>query len=355
MSNKTNNTRIRLNSLALSAAIISFVASIGNSVYAQEVSKNQYAGTGVYEAVIADKDGTIYVTSAGSRNEPGGAIYKLHPGDLSIIDSIPLRETPPFGIALNNKTNTLYTSNTRTNSVSAVDAKTGKVLAKISNGQEKSHTRELIVDEDKNLIYVSDVGDPSSIWVIDGKTNTYQYSLENIGKTTTGLALSKNNDKLYVTNMGTNEIGVIDLESRKLEKSFPSGGESPVNLVVDHKNDRLFVTNQGSGTVSVLDVASGELIKSIETGKGAIGIAYDAKLNRLYSANRQTGTTTVIDAKDYKVLADLPTGSHPNNVKVSKKTGAAYVVNKTKSARPVEGQPAPPTDTNGDTVTLILP
>ncbi|MCY4779597.1 YncE family protein [Sphingobacterium sp. UT-1RO-CII-1] len=314
---------------------------------AQEVVGSSAAGRGVYEAVFS-QDGHLYVTGAGSRTNPGGALYKIDPQSLAVLDSISLTKNPPYGIGINNKTQVVYTTNTRTNSVSAVDLKTGKLLATITHGGEKSHTREVIVDEDKNLVYISDVGEPSSIWVIDGKTHTFSHLIPNTGKTTTGMTFAGSTDKIYVTNMGENAVAVIDVNTKKVEKSFPSGGESPINIVSD--GDRLFVTNQKSGTLTVLD-KEGKLIKSIATGAGAIGVAYDAVKNRLYSANRQTGTTTVIDATSYEVLADLPTGSHPNHVKVNK-NGEAYVINKAKGGRPVEGQPVV-VDTNGDTVTRI--
>lgn len=317
--------------------------------YGQKVIKSSHAGAGVYEAVINSNDGHIYVTSAGSRTKPGGAIYKINPTDLAIVDSILLKENPPFGIGINNKTQTVYTSNTRTNSVSAVDLKTGKLLATIKNGAEESHTREVLVDEDNNLIYVTDVGDPSNIWVIDGKSNTYSHALPNLGKTATGMTFLKGTDKIYVTVIGENAVYVVDVKTKKVDHKFPSGGEAPVNITSD--GNKLFVTNQKSGTVTVLD-ADGKLIKSIPTGDGAIGVAYDKVNNRIYSANRQTGTTTVIDAKNYEVLADLPTGSFPNHVKVDAKTGEAFIINKAKGGRPVEGQPVV-VDKNGDTITKI--
>ncbi|WP_437921108.1 YncE family protein [Sphingobacterium sp. LRF_L2] len=329
--------------LAVSGLTLPFL-----SAEAQQVHKSSPAGKGVYEAAINAKDGHIYVTAAGSRTAPGGALYKIEPGSLSIVDSISLKENPPFGIAINNKTQVAYTSNTRTNSVSAIDLKSGKLLATITHGSEKSHTREVLVDEDNNLVYVSDVGDPSSIWVIDGKTNTFSHLIPDLGKTATGMTFLGKHDKLYVTVMGNNTVAVIDTKTRKIERSFDSGGEAPVNIVSDGK--RLFVTNQKSGTVTVLD-KEGKLLKSIAAGEGAIGIAYDPVKDRIYSANRQTGTTTVIDGKTYEVLADLATGSHPNHVKVDK-SGVAYVINKAKGGRPVEGQ-APTVDTNGDTVTQI--
>lgn len=333
--------------LALAFGLLGF----GQFVFAQEVKKSAPAGTGIYEAVINQADGHIFVSSAGSRNNPGGALYKIDPTTLAIVDSIPMKENPPFGLGINNKTQVVYTTNTRSNSVSAVDLKSKKVLATFNAGGEKSHTREVLVDEDNNMVYVTNVGDPSDIWVIDGKTNKVVRTIDNVGKTTTALAFNKKKDKLFATVMGTNEIAIIDIKSGQVEKSFASGGESPVNLVAD--GERLFVANQKSGTVTVLNAKTGELLKSIPTGAGAIGITYDKKSNRIYSANRQTGTTTVIDAKSYEVLADLTTGSHPNHVRVNPKTGVAYVINKTKGARPVEGQPAPAPDTNGDTISKI--
>lgn len=331
----------------LAFALLGLVVLGYTGASAQEVAGSAAAGRGVYEAVFSE-DGHLYVTGAGSRTNPGGALYKIDPQNLAILDSISLAENPPYGIGINNKTQVVYTTNTRTNSVSAVDLKTGKLLATITHGGEKSHTREVIVDEYNNLVYISDVGDPSSIWVIDGKTHTFSHLIPNTGKTTTGMTFAGSKDKIYVTNMGENAVAVIDVNSKKVEKSFPSGGESPINIVSD--GERLFVTNQKSGTLTVLD-KEGNLIKSIATGAGAIGVAYDAVKNRLYSANRQTGTTTVIDANSYEVLADLPTGSHPNHVKVNAE-GVAYVINKTKGGRPVEGQPVV-VDTNGDTVTRI--
>ena len=343
--------------------LFTFVGMLGglisttNHVTAQEVVKSSPAGTGIYEGAINEGDGYLYITSVGGKNNPGGALYKIDLGDLSIVDSILLKENPPFGLAINSKTQVAYTSNTRTNSVSAVDLKTGKVISTFNDGTEKSHTRELLVDEENNLVYVTNVGDPSDIWVIDGTTNKLSHVIPDLGKTSTGMTFVNGKDKLYVTVMGENAIAVVDTKSRKVEKTFPSGGESPVNIVSD--GVLLFVSNQKSGTVTVLD-RDGKLIKSIETGAGAIGIAYDPVKRRIYSANRGTGTTTVIDAQTYMVLADLSTGSAPNHVKVDK-AGVAYVLNKTKAQRrqPQQAgeqnvpQTAPTPDINGDTVTKI--
>lgn len=347
--------------------LIVCIAAPFSSIAQKSEKTARVGGAGVYELAVSESTGAVYVAAAGSRTAPGGRIYKLDPKTLAVTDSIDANDAPPFGVGINDKTQTLYTSNTRTNSVSAIDLKSGKVAAIINNGQEKSHTREVVVDEARNRVYVSDVGEGSSVWVIDGNTNKYLYSIENTGKTTTGLAIDSEKRVLYVTNMGTNEIGVIDLEARKLVKSYSAHGERPVNLVLDQPTGRLFVVDQGTNEVNVIKAESGELIRKIPAGKGALGIKMDPVRKRVYTANRQDGTVTVIDADSYKVLTTLEAGSAPNTVVVNTKTGAAYVTNKTKPMQRPQGggqqaqggqrqaPAAPAPDPLGDTVTLILP
>lgn len=317
---------------------------------AQSVKKSARAGTGVYEIAVNETDGFLYVSGIGTRKDPKGGIMKIDPKTLEIVDSIMLPDVQPFGLAVNSKTQIAYTSNTVGNGVSAVDLKTKKILANINSGAEKSHTRELIIDEDKNLIYVSNVADNSNIWVIDGKTNTFLYEITDLGKTVTGMAFSPSKDKIYITILGENKIGVVDIASRKMETTFESGGEGSINIVTDAIGERLFVTNRKTHSLTVLS-NDGALLKIIPTGEGAIGIAYDAAKDRIIVANRDAGTTTFIDGKSYEVVKDLQTGTHPNNVKVTK-NGTIFVLNKAKSGKRGDTTPPPP-DENGDTITMI--
>lgn len=346
---KFNRSIIKVGALAIIAA-----AAIGVS-HAQTLSKTAKVGKGIYEIVTDHKDGAVYVASIGQQGNPGPFIYKLNPQTLAITDSIALGEVPGFGLGINQKTRTLYTTNTRSNSVHAIDIKTGKLLATVSNGAEKSHTREIVADEKNNKVYVSDVGEPSSIWVIDGKTNQYLYSLENAGKTATGLAIDSKKGLLYVTAMGDNEVLVYDTKTREKVKSFPSGSESPINVAFDQKGGRLFVTDSKNSILTVLKASSGELLGKIEVGENPIGVNFDAKRNRIYTANRQGKSLTVIDGSNYTVIKNIQTDGLSNTVAVNPKTGAAYVTNKQVGTRVREGQAPPAPLPNGDTVSLILP
>lgn len=337
------------------ALSLAATACIGFSVQSQTLSKTAKVGKGIYEIVVDQHDGAVYVASVGQQGNPGPYIYKLDPTTLVVTDSIAVGEAAGFGLGINQKTRTLYTTNTRSNSVHAIDLKTGKLLATITNGAAESHTREVVVDEKTNTVYVSDVGDPSTVWVIDGKTNTYLHSLENAGKTATGLAVDSKKGLLYVTAMGDNEVLVYNTKTREKVKSFPSGSESPINIAFDQKGDRLFITDSKNSVLTVLNATSGELLQKINVGENPIGVNYDPKLNRIYTANRQGKSVTVIDGSTYAVIKQLPTDGLSNTVAVNPKTGAAYVTNKQVGTRVREGQTPPPPLPNGDTVGLITP
>jgi 40-residue YVTN family beta-propeller repeat len=319
-------------------------------VFAQSgvVKSAKVEAKGLYEIVFNETENAVYVASAGARGQGQGKVLKLDPKTLAVTGAIDVAAEPPYGMGLNQTTQTLYTTNTVTGSVSAIDLKTKKPTYIRKEG-EKPHFRAVVVDEGADLAYVSIVAENSSVWVIDGAKKELSHVIENVGRTATGMALDAPAKRLYVTAMGENAVHVIDLAEKKVVARYPAGGERPVNLVRNAKAGRLFVACQGSGDVTVLEAATGKLLKTIQTGKGALGVGYDPGKSRLYVANRGDGTVTVINADTYAVLAIHKTGTHPNTVAIDRRTGAAYVTNKAGRSQDGSDDPA------GDTVTLIAP
>lgn len=347
MKKTTNRNNLKW-SVLMAASICAMSAAT-----AQELVKTVPATKNVYELVV-DSDGkSIYVATPGDRSNPASKphVFVFDAQTLTKKDSIPMQHGPAFGIAINNKTQTLYLSNTVIDGVTAVALESGK-QTQIASGKEASHTREIIVDEEHNKIYVSDVvglKDPGRIWVIDGKTNTLERLIETGGSVTTGIALDKKRNQLYISNYGADEIAIIDLATDKVVKKYPAGGKQPTNLAYDEEGDRLFVTNQESADVTVLSPQDGKLLATVSTGKGVLGIRYDALKNKAYVANRMAGTVSIIDAETYKVIKDIPTGTHPNTVAIHSPSGRIFITNKAKMAK--KGEDA--TDPNGDTLSLI--
>lgn len=334
--------------LAMAALLVATAAPLaqGQAV----VAKSAKVHDGVYEIVISESTGNVYVASIGKRGEDTGTVTALDPQTLAVKRTIDVSAQAAFGLGINDKTQMLYTSNTRNGNVSAIDLKTGKTVAVIGDPAEpKAHTFKVLVDEPNNLVYVSIASKAGKIWVIDGKTNAIAHKIDS-GVTTVGMAIDPNTGKLYAANLGANEIIEVDPKTRQVTRRFAAGGERPTQMVIDAKTSRLFVTNQGTGDISILDTRTGSLIRTVKTGAQALGIGFNPNNNRIYVANRTAGTVTVVNAETYAVEADLPAGSLPNTVAINPKTNMTYVTNKAKTGP----RDAPPVDDpNGDTVTLI--
>lgn len=315
---------------------------------------------GIYQIVHNDETDSLYVAVTGG----DGSVVVLDDETLAVKGEIDVSEAPLFGLALNEETQVLYGTATREEQLVAVDLASGAIVSAVSHG-DNGHVREIAIDEDNNLIYVTVLGQrrgndpdapPSEVWVIDGKTNAMSHVISNPTQTATGVALNPDGGRIYVTDMNLHQIVAIDARSQEVVDTWPAGGESPMNVVYDEDGDRLFVANQGSGTLTVLDATSGELLKSVATGEGALGVAFNERANQIYVANRRAGTTSVVDGSSYEVLANLETGTFPQTIVVNEDDNLVYVTNKARGLpRNAPPDAEPVIDENGDTVVIIRP
>lgn len=259
----------------------------------------------------------------------------LDPRTLSVRSSIETGVRAAFGLAFNNRTQTLYTSNTTSNSVSAIDVRTGRTVATIGAPDGASaHVFRLLADEASNTIYVSLPETSSRIWVIDGASNKLRHEITNVGGRSTGLALDRARGRLFTCSVASSEIIEIDLATRQVVRRFPSGGLGTTHLALDAANHRMFASHQRSGTVTVVDLRTGAVLKTIATGAGALGLALDPEREFLYVTNRGADTVSVINVRTLAVVATLTGGALPNTVAVDSRNGDAYVTFKARPDSP---------------------
>ncbi|WP_337185626.1 YncE family protein [Phenylobacterium sp.] len=345
--------------LAVAAALFALPA-----LAAPTVEKSVKLAPGnLYEIVFNSADGDLYVAAVGPRSAGAPKIVRVDSANLASEAEFELDGVGLFGLGLNSRTQTLWGTATLAGSVSAIDLKTGKVVASVKAG-EKAHVREAIVDEQRDRIYVTVVGgladkaaeNPNQVWVIDGATRKLDRIITVPTGQLTGAALDATGERLFVTGMGAHEVLAIDLATDKVVGRWPAGGQRPTNIVYDPSTRRLFTANQGTGDMSVLDAATGDVVKVVKTGAGALSVALNPANGQVYVANRQAGTVTVIDSRTLEVLADLKTGTFPQTIAIDRKTGRVFVTNKARGLprNAPAGTPVPD-DPDGDTITLIRP
>lgn len=316
-----------------------------------KIENVQKLNSELYQLVYNPTNNSVYVAGPkkGFSKDADNFVYVLDAKDLSLKDSIAIGKYMPFGIALNNKTQTLYVGHSLQKAVSAIDIKSKKQTI-IPNDKEKAKIREIVVDEVRNKVYVSDHGNPS-IWEIDGKTNKLIKTIEQPGAYLLGLNVDAKRGKVYATDSQDMQgnVMVYNSESGKLESQFKTWSYCPLNIALDQVNNRIFVSQSNDNNVTVLDGNTGEIINKVYLGydSSPIGLVYDAKNNLVYTANRNKQQVAVIDAKSYKVIETVATEGLPNTISLDPVSGAIYVTNKEagKKGKPVA---------NGNTVMKIV-
>src|SRR5690606_1744581 len=305
---------------------------------------------------------SVLVAAAGMRGaENPGRVVELDAVTLQQRKEYDVSQAPFYGLGLNTRTQRLYGTATRSGSVEVLDLASGKIIASIG---ENAHTRQLVVDEANNTVYVSVVGSrnpnaetqvPRELWVIDGNSNVLSKRYE-IPGALAGLDVDVAGGRAFMTDLNANEVVVVDLKSGNVLNRWPTSGASSINVDYDAASNRLFVANQGSGTLSVLNAQNGELLAHVETGAGAHGVLFNAAGNQVYVANRQASTTTVVDGTSYQVVAQLETGTLPQSLTID--TAANIVFTNSKARGLPRNAPAdavPVVDENGDIVVRIRP
>jgi DNA-binding beta-propeller fold protein YncE len=345
------------------AAVLGF-GLVSQMALAQPVieATHKVAHGGIYELVYNPASNGVLVAAAGMRGaENPGRIVELDAVTLQQRKEYDVSSAPFYGLALNSRTQVLYGSATRSGSVEALDLASGKIIASIG---EDAHTRQLVVDEASNKVYVSVVGTrnpnaetqvPSELWVIDGNSNTLAQRFL-IAGALTGLAIDGEANRAYMTDMNSNEVLVVDLSNGDVVNRWPTGGESSINVAYDKASSRLFVAAQGSGTLTVLNSQTGELLAKVETGAGAHAVLFNAASNQIYVTNRQASTTTVVDGTTYDVIVNLESGTLPQSLTIDTNANIVFANAKARGLpRNAPADAVPVVDENGDTVVRIRP
>ncbi len=113
------------------------------------------------------------------------------------------------------------------------------------------------------------------------------------GEQPIGLLLNRKQDRLYVANAGSDTVSIIDTRSDKIVRTVllrPGGahalpGATPTGLALSRDEKRLFVTLADMSAVAVVDLPEGKLIGYIPVGWYPTAVAVSPDGKRLFVAN----------------------------------------------------------------------
>ena len=245
-------------------------------------------------------------------------ILFLFPPPISSVNTFNVG-TAVSSIAVNTNNNFVYVANTESNSISAIDGATDKVVSQIAVSGSPS---SVSVNPKTDTVYVAG---PKTITIINGSANKV-LSNKLVGIGPSFLAVNPISDTVYVADSTSNVTYVYDDLLDKVVSQIAVSG-SPSSVSVNPLSDKVYVANTGSNSIDVIDGVSNKVISQIALSGSPSSVSVNPSTNTVYVADSTSNVTYVIDGGSDKVVQSIAVGLTPSSVSVNPLTDKVYVSN----------------------------
>jgi YVTN family beta-propeller protein len=307
----------------------------------------------------------VYVVNSGA---PGsyGSLAIIDAARNAVAQTIPLRRQP-VAIDLDKAGAFAYVANAGSNSISVIDLKERREVARIGTGEQPDSAT--ISPDDKTLVVANRGG--NSVTIIDPTVRSVRAvftgcpgaadpvilpdsskafvtcsaghqvisiglarpdehpavpdrleTLMDVGRGPVNLALKPDGGELFVSNSLSDSISEVVTNTADVGGAYMMG-DDPVDGLVSRDNALLYVANQRSQYVAVYSVDDGKLIGSIRVGDGPSALAFSANGFLLFAVDSRSSDVAVVrtDVAVMRTASNplftlLPTGRDPNAIVV---------------------------------------
>ncbi|MFE9686714.1 YncE family protein [Streptomyces sp. NPDC006285] len=297
--------------------------SVGSAVTTAKLTK------GLYQSAYSERNNVLWVTAAVGRPPVTEShLLKVDPDTLAIEADVtpPVTDTATgaveavYGVAVDDEHNTVWTTNTRNNTVAVYSQRTGEHLATLP---DVAHAREIVVDERHDTVWASGFGDGTLV-AFDSKSLKEKERITVEGAGPTGLTVNDKTGALYAADLNNDRL--IELKRGSQTPRFITVGDGPISVALSKNGRTAYTADQTSGALSVIDLEKGVVTKSVATGAGALSVATDERSGDVLVVNRTDANVSRVDPRMGVVEETVTTGANPNHVEIT--DGTAYVVDK---------------------------
>jgi YVTN family beta-propeller protein len=288
------------------------------------------AASGAVLATIGLRDwGTDVAAGAHGR-----VFVPVRTGKLLIVETTPARvaaevglDGDPYAVAVTPDGRRAYVVDFLGQYVSVVDAATATAKTRIPIGtrQRPSLRPSAAASRDGTRVYVGDTARDHLVVISTDADEVSQDLFLDIHPA--GVASRADGRFVYVAGCrlvctdGT--LLEIDTSTYVITRRIPLAS-APTGLVLTPDGRRAYVTNGEEGTVSSIDIAS-QRVTTIPVGPEPIGIAMDDPGTLVYVTSFQAGMLYAISTADDRMVATAAIGKTPRAIAVSPDGTRAYV------------------------------
>ncbi len=274
--------------------------------------------------------GAVYVAESGTKKV---AVVSTSGNPTALTAEVSVGSTPVSLVGTPDSTR-LFSANKGDSTVSVIDTGTNAILAGSTPISVGGSPVYLTVNSNGTRVFsVNNTG--NNVSVIDPSTNTVVASLA-VGSAPTFAYFDAANNKLWVTNPGSNSVSVMNVDPNSTApitvtniplpagctpNSFVSSGSSPVSptITVLADGSRAYVAGTGCNSVIVINALSNTVAKTIPVGTAPVAIIASPDSTKVYTANNGSGNISAIQTSNDTVITTLsaPAGQSPIYASIS--------------------------------------
>jgi YVTN family beta-propeller protein len=125
-----------------------------------------------------------------------------------------------------------------------------------------------------------------------------------VGANPTGVAVTPDGARVYVTNYLSNNVSVISTATNTVVNTMPVGTR-PIAIAINSNGTSAYVPNDGDNAVSVINIAANAVAAAIPVQNNPRGVAISPMGRYVYVSNRISNTVSVIDALSNTVVSSV--------------------------------------------------
>lgn len=227
-------------------------------------------------------------------------LRKISSVSIACLGLIMLVQEPAFA----NTTGKVFVAGDGSGNVVVIDAHSNAVITNISTGVgTKPHN--LVHSADNQYVYVTLKG-TDQVAKINAVTNTVVDTFSSYGVAPVHLEVSPDGGSLYVVNQKDDEVVKINAATGALEATYSlanAGDNTSLNLIKPHDinigpDGKLWVTDELQNTISLIDTSLTGVFTTIGVGDRPIQVAFSVDGSQAFVTNYNDNTVSVLNVGD---------------------------------------------------------
>ena len=250
---------------------------ISNSVTLIETATNR-----VFATVPVGRDPVNLASSADAKFL---YVNNTDEGTVSVIDldrgehvrKISFRGTSrgsssgPYGIAVSSRRRRIYVTDINENVVVVLDPDVGTEISRIP---VVSQPRSLALSPDEKRLYVTGLSEGAGVSVVNTVADTVVATVDLASTARAfGIVVSRDGKTAFVSDF-TNNLIIIDTATNRVQSVVPIPGQNTRGIAVTADENSIYVANQDSDNLIVIDVSTHLILRTLSLPEGPRDIAF---------------------------------------------------------------------------------